>query len=126
VATFAPPCGENCPTGTGAHAQAKPMRLSPPAIVGLKRALAQGQHSGSDRATLAAKTADENSRCSSSGRSTADPRRYGRTPSRSNCGDPVGSPRQVSPQRSNHAVSTAKKVPALRVNETSTDAVSRC
>ena len=43
VAALAPTSGQDGSTCTGTHAQAKTMRLSPPAIVGLKRALAQGQ-----------------------------------------------------------------------------------
>jgi hypothetical protein len=43
VAALAPTSGENGSTCTGTHAQAETMRLSPPAIVGLKRALTQGQ-----------------------------------------------------------------------------------
>jgi hypothetical protein len=43
AAALAPTSGQDGSPGPGAHAQAKPMRLGPPAIVGLKRALAQGQ-----------------------------------------------------------------------------------
>jgi hypothetical protein len=43
VAALAPTSGQNGSTCTGTHAQAKSMRLSPPAIVGLKRPLTQGQ-----------------------------------------------------------------------------------
>ena len=43
VAALAPTSGQDGAPGTGAHAQAETVRLGPPAIVGLERALAQGQ-----------------------------------------------------------------------------------
>jgi hypothetical protein len=73
VAAFAPTSGQNGATGAGAHAQAKTVRFGPPAIVGLKRALTQGQLRVWIRMALGSTAALQHD----NSRGTADPRRYG-------------------------------------------------
>jgi hypothetical protein len=56
AATLTSPCGDDRPSGTGAHAQPEAVRFGTPAVVRLEGALAHGQTPSLGRSVPAART----------------------------------------------------------------------